>query len=133
VIFNTRVSTVSSPCSSEDSDSSPSSTSSFCERPSVHLSDGTVLEADIIVGADGQHSTVRLSVEEKQVKPKSTGTLVLTGNVPMEKILEDDILKAESMAYSWVYWFGPHRCFMGESSLLIERHLSLTTFQAIRL
>ena len=133
VIFSTRVSTVSSPCFSDASDSSPSSTSSFCERPSVHLSDGTVLEADMIIGADGQHSTVRLSFEEKQVKPKTTSTLVLSGNVPMREILEDDILKTESVAYSWVYWMGPHRCFMGESSLLIGRHLSLTTFQAIQL
>ena len=99
----------------------------------MHLSDGTVLEADMIIGADGQHSTVRLSVEEKQVKPKTTGTLVLSGSVPMREILEDDILKTESVAYSWVYWLGPHRCFMGESSLQIGCHLSFTTFQAIRL
>jgi salicylate hydroxylase len=88
------------------------------------LSDGTVLEADMIIGADGQHSTVRLSVEEKQVKPKVTSTISFSGNVPMSRILEDDILKAESVAYSWVYWLGPRRCFMGESSILITRHLS---------
>ena len=129
VILNAKVSCVSSPCSSEASDSSrTSSASSFCERPTVHLSDGTVLEADMIIGADGQHSTVRLSVGEKQVKPKTTGTILFSGNVPMSKILEDDILKTDSVAYSWVYWFGPRRCFMGKSSLLTRRHLSLTTF-----
>jgi 2-polyprenyl-6-methoxyphenol hydroxylase-like FAD-dependent oxidoreductase len=111
---------VSSPCDSESeaSDSSHSSSplsASFCDRPSVHLADGTVLEADLIIGADGQHSLVRSFVEEKQTKPKPTDTVVLSGNVPMEKILEDDILKNESVAYSWVYWMGPRRCFMGES------------------
>ena len=125
VIFDAKVSCVSSPCSSEASDSGlSSSASSFCDRPTVHLSDGTVLEADMIIGADGQHSTVRLSVEEKQVKPKATSTISFSGNVPMSRILEDDILKAESVAYSWVYWLGPRRCFMGESSILIRRPLS---------
>ena len=80
-----------------------------------------VLEADMIVGADGQHSTVRLSVEETRVKPKTTDTVAFTGSVPMRKILEDDILNQESIAYSWVYWLGPRRCFMGESSLPIGR------------
>jgi hypothetical protein len=122
-MFNTRVSFVSSPCSSEasDSSSSKSSASSFCDRPTVHLSDGMVLEADMIVGADGQHSTVRLSVEETRVEPKPTDTIAFTGSVPMRKILEDDILNQESIAYSWVYWLGPRRCFMGESSLSIGR------------
>jgi salicylate hydroxylase len=129
VIFNAEVSSVSSPCSSETSDSS-SSTSPPCDRPSIQLSDGMVLEADLIIGADGQHSTVRLSLEEKEkhVKPKATGTVVFTGNVPMRKILEDDILKGESVAYSWVYWFGTRRCLMGGSALLVECRLSFTAF-----
>ena len=125
VILNAQVSCVSSPCSSEASDSSRTSSASlFCERPTVHLSDGTVLETDMIIGADGQHSTVRLSVGEKQSKPKPTGTIMFSGIVPMSKILEDDILKTESVAYSWVYWLGPRRCFMGESSLLTRPHPS---------
>jgi 2-polyprenyl-6-methoxyphenol hydroxylase-like FAD-dependent oxidoreductase len=99
------------------------------------LSDGIVLEADLIIGADGQHSTVRLSFEEKEnhVEPKATGTVVFTGNVPLRKILEDDILKGESVAYSWVYWFGTRRCLMGGSALLVECRLSFTAFQAIQL
>jgi len=79
----------------------------------VHLSDGTILEADMIIGADGQHSTVRSSFQEKDVEPKGTGTIVLTANVPIREILEDDVLKTQNVAYSWVYWFGPRRCFMG--------------------
>jgi 2-polyprenyl-6-methoxyphenol hydroxylase-like FAD-dependent oxidoreductase len=50
----------------------------------VHLSDGTILETDMIIGADGQHSTVRLSFQKKAVKPSSTGTVVLSANVPMD-------------------------------------------------
>jgi 2-polyprenyl-6-methoxyphenol hydroxylase-like FAD-dependent oxidoreductase len=93
----------------------------------VHLSDGTVLEADMIIGADGQHSTVRSSVQEEDVKPKRTDTIVLSGNIPMRDILEDDVLKTQSVACSWVYWFGPRRCFMGALSLLVGYRVSFTT------
>ncbi len=73
----------------------------------------------MIIGADGQYSTVRLAVQEKVVKPRRTGTIVLSGNVPMSRLLDDDVLKNQSIAYSWVYWFGPRRCLMGASSLLV--------------
>ncbi len=126
VIFDTKVSFAEPPCHPESSDNS--SPSPPCGGPSVHLSDGTILEADMIIGADGQHSTVRLSVEEKDVKPRRTGTIVLSGNMPIRRILEDDVLKNQSIAYSWVYWFGPRRCFMGTSSFLIGYRVSFTTF-----
>ena len=92
----------------------------------MHLSDGIVLEADMIIGADGPHSTVRLCVQEEDAEPKTTGTIAFTGNVPMQKILEDDVLKTEGFSYTWPYWLGPHRCFMGELSFPIGFHLSLT-------
>jgi 2-polyprenyl-6-methoxyphenol hydroxylase-like FAD-dependent oxidoreductase len=113
VIFDTQVSFAEPPCYPESSgDSLPS-----CDRPSVHLSDGTILETDMIIGADGQHSTVRLSFQRKVPIPRRTGTIVLSGNVPMRSILEDNVLKNNHIAYSWVYWFGPRRCLMGASSL----------------
>jgi hypothetical protein len=133
MIFDTIVSFAESPCPSEPSGSPSPPPSYESLRPSVHLSDGTVLKADMIIGADGQHSTVRLSVQEEDVKPKSTGTVVLTGNIPIREILEDDVLKTQSVAYSWVYWFGPRRCFMGVLLLLMGYNVSFTTFQAIQL
>ncbi|KAF8498591.1 FAD/NAD-P-binding domain-containing protein [Russula emetica] len=111
VIFDTKVAFAKSPCHSESSDDSSPLPS--CDRPSVHLSDGTILETDMIIGADGQHSTVRLSVQGSVVKPRRTGTIVLSGSIPMRRLLEDDALKIPSIAYSWVYWFGPRRCFTG--------------------
>jgi hypothetical protein len=128
VMFDTNVAFAEPPCPSKPSEGSDSSSSSpLCERPSVHLIDGTVLETDLIIGADGQHSTVRSSILEKAVRPRRTDTIVLSGNVPTRKILEDDVLKSQSVAYSWVYWFGPRRCFMGASSLLLGCRLSFTT------
>jgi 2-polyprenyl-6-methoxyphenol hydroxylase-like FAD-dependent oxidoreductase len=119
VIFDTKVSFAEPPCHPESSDNS-------CDRPSVHLSDGTVLETDMIIGADGQHSTVRLSFQKKVVKPRRTGTIVFSGNVPMKKISEDDVLKSHGIASSWMYWFGPRRVFFGASSLLIGCRVLLT-------
>lgn len=115
VTFNANVSLVVPPSSSVTPDSSSSASSSY-RKPSVHLSDGNILEADMIIGADGQHSTVRLSVQERPVKPKMSGTLAFTGNVPIRKVLEDDILKTENVAYSYVYWLGPRRCLFSEPS-----------------
>ncbi len=92
VIFDTKVSFAEPPCHPESSDNS--SPSPPCGGPSVHLSDGTILEADMIIGADGQHSTVRLSVEEKDVKPRRTGTIVL--------VLVGVLVWSTSMFYGYV-------------------------------
>ncbi|KAI0305849.1 hypothetical protein B0F90DRAFT_1623939 [Multifurca ochricompacta] len=112
VIFNVDVCLVSPPLRPGTSTSG----STPClprERPSVLLSDGTVLEADIVIGADGQYSVVRSSLQEKRVEPQITGTIVFTGSVPMKRLLEDDLIKAENLTSSWVYWLGPRRSFTG--------------------
>ncbi|KAF2629062.1 FAD binding domain-containing protein [Macroventuria anomochaeta] len=44
-----------------------------CEEGKVTLEDGEVLEADLVIGADGIHSVLRTSVLGKEVKPKPTG------------------------------------------------------------
>jgi len=94
-MFDTKVAFVEPPCSSEPSEGSDSSSSSpLYEKPSVHLSDGTILESDLIIGADGQHSTVRLSIQEKAVKPRRTGTIVVSGNV-----LVGVLVRSTSMFY----------------------------------
>ena len=87
----------------------------------MQLRDGTVLHADIIVGADGQHSTIRTAVQGKRVEPQASDTLVFTGNIPTKRLLEDDVL--EKFASSWVYWFGPRRACLGASILLIYLYL----------
>jgi salicylate hydroxylase len=44
-----------------------------CDAATVTLENGDVLEADLIIGADGIHSVLRPFVIEEEVKPKSTG------------------------------------------------------------
>lgn len=119
--------------------SPPAQGPSASGKPSVQLRDGTVLHADMIVGADGQHSTMRTSIEEKHVEPRATNTLVFTGNIPMKSLLEDEVL--EKFETTWVYWFGPRRACVGASILsknfvpvgYMPRYLPFTTFQDIRL
>ncbi|KAH9004767.1 hypothetical protein EDB86DRAFT_1986536 [Lactarius hatsudake] len=82
-------------------------------RPSVQLRDGTILHADIIIGADGQHSTIRNSVQRKRVEPRATETIVLSGNVSMQRLLEDDRVDVNELSSSWSYWFGPGRACSG--------------------
>jgi salicylate hydroxylase len=45
-----------------------------CREGKVVLEDGEVLEADLVIGADGIHSALRTSVLGKEVKPKPTGS-----------------------------------------------------------
>jgi salicylate hydroxylase len=121
VIFDTRVCLASSPSLSGPSPTTHTSR----ERPSVQLSDGTVLEADLILGADGPSSTVRSFVLKQPIKPRETGTVAFSGNVPIRKILEDDLIS--NIANTYVTWMGPRRCFFGKSSLKIGCRLLFIT------
>lgn len=112
VIFNADVCLASPPAAQG---------SSASRKPSVQLRDGTVLQADMIVGADGRHSTMRTSVEGKHVEPQATNTIVFTGNIPMKRLLEDEVL--EKFETTWVYWFGPRRACVGASICLISLYL----------
>ena len=107
VVFDTSVCLVSPPLSS------PGPETPSRERPSVHLSDGLALEADLIIGADGQNSTVRPFVLGKALEPKITGTVAFTANIPISKILEDDVISSIATAYET--WMGPRRCLFGKS------------------
>jgi salicylate hydroxylase len=45
-----------------------------CDAGKVTLEDGEILQADLVVGADGIHSAMRTFVLGKEVKPKPTGS-----------------------------------------------------------
>ncbi|KAI0046016.1 FAD/NAD(P)-binding domain-containing protein [Auriscalpium vulgare] len=91
----------------------PEASGSTSGKPSVTLTDGQVFHADVIVGADGPRSVVRTAVEEEPIEPQWTGTTVFTGNLRMEEMMKDDILRKDEIAMGWPFWFGAERACMG--------------------
>ena len=67
----------------------------------ARFGDGTAVEADIVVGADGIHSAVRDSLFGP-IEPRFTGCICWRGLVPREA-LSDPRYAAEMAA-----WWGPH-------------------------
>lgn len=45
-----------------------------CQQGKVTLEDGEILEADLVIGADGIHSALRTSVLGEEIEPKPTGS-----------------------------------------------------------
>ena len=79
--------------------------SGSAQSPSVTLADGTVLAADVIVGADGSKSIVRKALSGEEDDVESDGLTIYTGVVDAEKMLEDPELRqfvlAEEVCFSF--------------------------------
>lgn len=58
-------------------------------KPTVTLSSGEVLTADIVIGADGPTSLVRPVVIEREDDAVSTGFTVFGTTIPAAKMMED--------------------------------------------
>ncbi|KAA1468828.1 FAD/NAD(P)-binding domain-containing protein [Dentipellis sp. KUC8613] len=81
-------------------------------RAQVTLTNGQVLEADVIVGADGPHSFVRKFVEEEEVEERWSGMNVYTGTLPMSEMQSHPLLR-EVLDLGWPMWMGDSRSTMG--------------------
>lgn len=60
-----------------------------CENATMTLEDGTVVEADLVVGADGIHSKTRSCVIGHKVPLFSTGTCCYRTLIPIADLLAD--------------------------------------------
>jgi 2-polyprenyl-6-methoxyphenol hydroxylase-like FAD-dependent oxidoreductase len=67
----------------------------------AHFADGSTIEADIVVGADGIHSLVRTSLFGAD-SPRFTGCMCWRGLVPVERI-PPGLIEPSSLN-----WMGPH-------------------------
>ncbi|MEV8021407.1 FAD-dependent monooxygenase [Streptomyces sp. NPDC086554] len=71
------------------------------EGAQLHLSDGTVVAADLVVGADGIHSLVRQQIVAD--RPRYSGQTIYRGLVPAERVphlLDEPCVRL---------WFGPDK------------------------
>jgi salicylate hydroxylase len=71
----------------------------------VSFADGTTVRADVIIGADGIHSTVREALFGAEF-PHFSGSIAYRGLVPAERL---EYLKLERNASAWL---GPERHFV---------------------
>jgi salicylate hydroxylase len=68
----------------------------------ITLADGTTVTGDILIGADGIHSTVRGQVFGTEL-PRYTGNVAWRGLVPAERVAHLDVAKVAGV------WMGPNR------------------------
>jgi 2-polyprenyl-6-methoxyphenol hydroxylase-like FAD-dependent oxidoreductase len=88
-------------------------------RPTVRLRTGEIHHADVIIGADGQRSTIRRVVTDEDEEPGtiSYGMSYYTGSIPMTEIRKYAPLnQLLDVGSSWPIWFGGSRGALGMSS-----------------
>jgi len=71
-------------------------------RVTVTLVDGTKITGDVLIGADGIHSTVRGELFGKEL-PRYTGNVAWRGLVPAERVAQLDLGRVTGV------WMGPNR------------------------
>ncbi|KAI1204068.1 FAD/NAD(P)-binding domain-containing protein [Annulohypoxylon truncatum] len=87
----------------------------------IHFTDGSTHECDILVGADGIHSTVRkliLGKNDPAASPRNTGTWIVMTLQPYARALtslgEGSVDLADAREYSWI----------GDGSFILHNLLS---------
>ena len=68
----------------------------------ITMADGSTATGDILIGADGVHSTVRGQMFGKEL-PRYTGNVAWRGLVPAERVAHLDVAKVAGV------WMGPNR------------------------
>ncbi|KAJ5295681.1 hypothetical protein N7508_010502 [Penicillium antarcticum] len=81
------------------------------ETPEVVLADGVKLSADVLIGADGQWSTVRNAVLKTPVSPVETGDLAYRATFTREQLesLGDDKVNELIQKVAVTSWLGPKK------------------------
>ncbi|KAJ3508492.1 hypothetical protein NLJ89_g5721 [Agrocybe chaxingu] len=81
--------------------------------PSVTLESGEVIEADLVIGADGIKSVVRKAIVEGPDRPSPTGDVAYRALIPTDNFLEDPELRSLVENPQVTCWMGPGRHIVG--------------------
>jgi salicylate hydroxylase len=84
--------------------------------PHAVLANGDILEADVIVGADGYMSVVRADVTDQEYEGRSTGMSVWTVTIPAETIKSEPLIADLIDAPEWPVWMGNSCSVLGANS-----------------
>ncbi|KLO16029.1 FAD/NAD-binding domain-containing protein [Schizopora paradoxa] len=82
-------------------------------HPSVTLSTGEVLSADLIIGCDGVKSLVRDLVVGEPTKAVATGDAAYRAIIPTSEMMKDPALRELVESPEMTGWMGPGRHIMG--------------------
>lgn len=96
--------------------------------PSLTLTTGEVLHADLIIGADGVKSMVREVVLGEPVKAVATGDAAYRVIIPTEKMMGDPELRRLVENPEMTGWMGPGRhimayCIVRRMSIFLRQNL----------
>lgn len=81
--------------------------------PAVTLESGAVIQADLIIGADGVKSTIREIVVGGPDKPVATGDAAYRAIIPTAALLQDPDLKHLVDETEMTGWIGPKKHIIG--------------------
>ncbi|KAJ5379941.1 Monooxygenase FAD-binding, partial [Penicillium cataractarum] len=86
-------------------------TSISTEETTALLADGTIIQADVIIGADGQMSSVRTAVLEAPVSPTATGDMAYRATFSREQLeaLGDEDVNELCQKIAVTTWLGPDK------------------------
>ncbi|KAI0091577.1 hypothetical protein BDY19DRAFT_931199 [Irpex rosettiformis] len=78
-------------------------------KPSVTLSTGEVLTADVVIGADGPNSKIRKYINKDEEPAQPSGFTIFGGIVPTSEMMKDPELAKWAQADEWPIFMGNNR------------------------
>lgn len=91
----------------EDKSDLPQGSIAFCHAVQRHTAQLEILHADLVIGADGEHSMCREALLGTAQPPKSTGRVANRILIDVSKLQQDPVLKGLVDQPNGHCWLGP--------------------------